>query len=675
MTNCLPLNSLARARSPYLRQHASNPVHWLEWSDDALQRARAENKPIFLSIGYAACHWCHVMAHESFEDPTIAAILNQHFISIKVDREERPDLDHIYMTATIQMTGSGGWPMSVFLLPDGSPFFAGTYFPPEPRHGLPCFRQILEGIINVWRTQPASLAQIATRVREELQRQQQLTTAATSLAPSLLDEAANALCRQHDVQHGGWGRAPKFPQPMAISFLLRRHFAGHPSALQCATHALRAMARGGMYDVVGGGFARYSTDDHWLVPHFEKMLYDNALLARAYLHAWLCTRDPFFRRVAEHTLAFVQRELAHPGGGFYSSLDADSDGKEGAFYVWSADELAALLGDEWLFFQRAYNISPAGNWEGNIILQRARDDAALATKFSCDSSAVAQRLDACHSRLLAARNDRPRPGLDDKIITSWNALVLAVFAEAARYLDSRYLPVAQANAHFLLSHLRPNNSLRHSWCNGEPAPHVFLEDFAALILALLELYQADGNLHWYRTASALADEMITRFEDPAAGFFDTPADAPALIVRPKELQDNATPSGNALAAEALILLAHFTGNSSYRARAEASLTATAGLARDYPLGFARWLCALDTFLAPEEFYAVIGPPDHPATRALIAHAHADWNPHRLIACSREPVPSDAPAWLLRRSMLNGQPAAFRCTHAACSPPITTPYSC
>jgi len=668
--NQRPANRLATARSAYLRQHATNPVDWYEWTDEALQRARREHKPIFLSIGYAACHWCHVMAHESFENDAIARLLNEHFISIKVDREERPDLDHIYMAATVAMTGTGGWPMSVFLLPDGRPFFAGTYFPPEPRHGLPSFRQVLEGILKVWESQPATLSQIGERVRDELQKQQQVSGAATRVSAEQLDAAADSLCRQHDGVNGGWGSAPKFPQPMAISFLLRRHCAGHAQALACATHALRAMARGGMYDVVGGGFARYSTDDEWRVPHFEKMLYDNALLARAYLQAWLCTREAFFCRVAEETLAFVLRELAHGDGAFFASLDADSDGHEGAFYVWRMKDLAAILGEDWPLFQRAYGVTEEGNWEGQTVLQRASDDASVAAACGISAGEVEARLVSCHERLLAARNKRSRPSVDELIITSWNGLMLAALAEAGRYLDARYTAAAQRTARFLLTHARPQNSLRHSWSHGAAGQHVFLEDFGALISGLLELYQADGDLTWYRAACELGEELQARFADPAGGWFDTPADGPALLVRPKELQDNATPCGNALAAEALILLARFTGNRTYREYAERALGSVAQLACRYPLGFAGWLSAWDALCAPEEHVAIIGPADSPATRKLMAYAHREWRPHRLIACAEPPVQPGVPVWLAGRTMHEGMPALYHCTHTGCSAPIT-----
>ncbi len=669
--SCPPRNALARARSPYLRQHAGNPVAWREWDEAALQCARDEHKPIFLSIGYSACHWCHVMAHESFEDPATAAVLNEQFISIKVDREERPDLDSVYMAAAVTMTGSGGWPLSVFLTPDGVPFYAGTYFPPEARHGLPGFRELLRNIARVWREERGTVDNVAARVRGELQRQQQPDEAGGEVTPALLDAAASQLCAQHDARDGGWGAAPKFPHAMALEFLLRRHLAGHPSALNTAAHTLRAMARGGMYDVVGGGFARYATDAAWRVPHFEKMLYDNALLARAYLHAWQCTGEQLFRRVAEETLGFAMRELAHPGGGFFSSLDADSGGVEGAFYVWTAQELEDALGAEWPLFRRAYGVTADGNWEGKTVLHRVVDDAALAAECAISNDEAGARIARCHQRLLAVRGARVRPGLDDKILTAWNGLMLSALAEAGRVWGAPYLCAAQRTAAFVLTALRPRGALCRAWREGSTSPQVFLDDYAALIVGLLDLYQTDYDLRWYRAACELAEEMTARFSDSSGGLFDTPADAPALIVRPKELQDNATPSGNALAAEALLTIAALSGNAAHRTHAERMLQMVAGLAQRYPLGFARWLCGMDFAAAPVEQVALAGAREHPGMRAMLDVVRAQWAPHRVTALADDAAPPDAPTILAGRGMRDGQPTAYVCTAFTCSAPITT----
>ena len=434
------MNKLSTSTSPYLLQHANNPVDWHPWGEEALTKSKTENKPIFLSIGYAACHWCHVMAHELFEDPEVAAFMNENYVNIKVDREERPDLDAIYMQATVAMTSSGGWPMSVFLTPNLKPFYAGTYFPPVPRYNMPSFRDVLAGIANTWQKQPDEAMRVGDDVSNHLQQALNINVQSDSgFTQAHLDAAAKSLLDSYDWGYGGWGSAPKFPQPMTIGFLLRRYSAGNNEALKPVIHALQAMARGGMYDVVGGGFSRYSTDNFWRVPHFEKMLYDNAQLARAYLHAYQVTGDPFFKDIVTETLDFIAREMTHPDGGFYSSLDADSEGEEGKFYVWTLDEIRSALQDDSDLFEAAYGITMQGNWEGHTVLQRALDDASVAARFKIDLETVPVKLADCHARLLSVRAARIRPGTDDKVLTSWNGLMLATMAEAARILGIRKL--------------------------------------------------------------------------------------------------------------------------------------------------------------------------------------------------------------------------------------------
>src|SRR5690349_16288576 len=462
-------NQLANESSPYLLQHANNPVNWFPWGDEALSKARAENKPIFLSIGYAACHWCHVMAHESFEDDVTAAFMNEHFVNVKVDREERPDIDAIYMQATVAMTGSGGWPMSVFLTPDLKPFYTGTYFPPVQRYNMPSFKDVLAGIVRAWKEEPDEISRVGDQVSGHLQ--QSLAnehSRGETFQQDHLNAVAKALGEAYDWGYGGWGSAPKFPQPMTIEFLLRRYAQGDEEALKPALHVLKAMARGGMYDVVGGGFSRYSVDNFWRVPHFEKMLYDNAQLARAYLHAWQITNEPAFKTVVTETLDFVAREMTDPAGGFYSSLDADSEGEEGKFYVWTLEEIREILKEDSEFFEAAYGITPRGNWEGKTVLQRALDDASLAARFKLDAQTVPVKLSDSHSRLLAARSSRIRPGTDDKILTAWNGLMLAAIAEAARVLDepdkrNKHLLLATRSVEFLLNALHPDGKLKRSW--------------------------------------------------------------------------------------------------------------------------------------------------------------------------------------------------------------------
>lgn len=684
-------NRLISESSPYLLQHANNPVDWRPWGEEALAKARTENKPIFLSIGYAACHWCHVMARESFEDEETAALMNENFINIKVDREERPDLDAIYMQATVAMTGSGGWPMSVFLAPDLKPFFAGTYFPPVARDNMPAFKDILAVSARAWREQQKDAARIGDKVTDRIR--QALNVAPqtrASFSQDHLNAAASQLLDDYDWSNGGWGSAPKFPQAMAIEFLLRcaaknkeTENPANSLTLRACFHALRAMARGGMYDVVGGGFSRYSTDVAWRTPHFEKMLYDNALLARAYLHAWQISNDSFFKRIAAETLDFIAREMTHPAGGFYSSLNAESEGQEGKFYVWTLEQIRATLQSDSELFEAAYGIAAHGNWEGKAILQRVLDDGALAARFKLDPQTLAAILTDCHSRLLSARSQRVRPSTDDKILTSWNGLALATLAEAARVFsaeaetnasiipDNAYYIMATRNAEFLLSSLRTNGSLKHSWRDGKIAAASFLEDYAALILGLLELYQTDFNVKWYSAAQELVEEMIARFADPDGGFFDTPADGETLLLRPKDVQDNASPSGNALACEALLLFSEFSGEGKYRERAEAAFSLVVGMAAEYPTSFARWLSAANFSLEKVKQLAIVSAPSAPEALEFIRFARSVYRPAAILAASTFPPPPAAPALLQDRPLKNGKTTAYVCEGFVCKNPVTS----
>ena len=714
------MNHLSSSTSPYLLQHAHNPVDWYPWSDEALAKARAEDKPIFLSIGYAACHWCHVMAHESFEDKSIAALMNEHFICIKVDREERPDLDGIYMQAVIALTGGGGWPMSVFLTPGLRPFYGGTYFPPTPRGNLPAFRDVLTSIAEAWKRRRDEIDRVGEQLIQQMQSQSAARPGADFTSKHLALAEKN-LSESYDWGYGGWGAAPKFPQPMTIEFLLARTalpkehrddmsgasdgrvggvlppYRDHGSAVEgpgikASLHALHAMARGGMYDVVGGGFSRYSTDNFWRVPHFEKMLYDNAQLVRAYLHAYQVTGDPSFRRVVEETLAFVAREMTHPEGGFYSSLDADSEGVEGKFYVWTKGEIREQLLENSDFFEAAYGITEKGNWEGKTILQRALDDASLAARFNLTEGTVPAKLAECHEKLLAARSKRVRPGTDDKILTAWNGLMLAAVAEAARVLgvnetflgehigspqhtDSpqRYYKLATRNAEFLLAHLRTDGKLRRSWRDGKTTSEVFLEDYAALILGLLELYQTDFNNKWFTSALELAEKMIQRFGDSTAGgFFDTPADGESLLMRPKDIQDNATPSGNALATEALLKLAALTGRGDFRDAAESALRQVSELAVRYPTAFGRWLSAAEYANANVKQVAIIVSRDgQDSARELVDALRAEYRPNVVVAAAFYPPKEDSPELLQDRPLVNGKSAAYVCEGFVCKQPVTT----
>ncbi len=672
------MNRLSHATSPYLRQHADNPVDWYPWNDETLEAARTKDKVIFLSIGYAACHWCHVMARESFEDPDTAAMMNSNFINIKVDREERPDLDSIYMSATMAMTGSGGWPMSIFLTPDLKPFYCGTYFPPERRYNLPSFREILAAIASAWQNDRENILDVSGKVFEHINMAGYITTRKNHLENSLIESAESNLLQSFDWGFGGWGQAPKFPQPMAVEFLLRR---GDKEALKAAEHTLSSMARGGMYDVVGGGFARYSTDNLWRVPHFEKMLYDNAQLAMVYLHGWQVTGNPAYRKVVEDTLSFVSREMTNPEGGFYSSLDADSEHEEGKYYVWKFEEIESILGEDFEFFKAAYGLTERGNWEGKIVLQRALEDTTLADRFGLSAGthdpqrSIPVRISACHARLLAVRNTRIRPGTDDKVLTAWNGLMLSAFAQASRAFwgteqGDEYHQMAIRNARFLLSQLYQENRLHRSWREGQTTREVFLEDYAGLILGLLDLYQTDFDNSWYAHAQDLTKEMVSLFNDPEGGFFDTTADEENLLFRPRDLQDNATPCGNSMACEVLLKMAVFSDRPDFRQKAEKMLEGIAEQAVQYPTGFARWLSAMDFTLENVKQIAVLGDLASEDTQSMLTILRKGYSPNWVVAASPLPLPNNAPGLLLDRPTTGGRPTAYVCEGFVCKYPVT-----
>lgn len=678
-------NHLINENSPYLLQHANNPVDWYPWGEEALAKAKAEDRPILISIGYAACHWCHVMAHESFENEETAEFMNKFFVNIKVDREERPDLDAIYMQATVAMTGSGGWPMTVFLTPDLKPFYAGTYFPSAPRYNMPSFRDVLTGIAHTWKEEPDKATRVGNNVSSHLQQALNINIQSDStFTPAHLDAAVKSLLESYDWGYGGWGSAPKFPQPMTIEYLLRRASTDSPQReqiLKMSQHVLDAMSRGGMYDVVGGGFSRYSVDNFWRTPHFEKMLYDNAQLALAYLHGYLVTGEVKYRQVCQETLDFILREMTHPKGGFYSSLDADSEGEEGKFYVWTQDEIQDTLGSDFEFLKAAYGITPQGNWEGKTILQRALDDSSLATRFpglsartgKMDPETVTIKLAECHSRLLAVRNTRIRPGTDDKVLVMWNALALSAFAEAGRYLDRKdYLDAAIRNAHFLMDNLYIDDRLLRSWREGKAKHNAYLEDYAGLIHAMLALYQSDPDPAWYAAALKLGDEMVTHFADPNGGFFDTRDDHETLLVRPKDIQDNATPSGNALAATALLELAAYGDRNDWHSVAEDMLGSIQNSIMRYPTASAQWLYAADFAVGPTHEVAIIGDPDHPKTRELLKTLWKSFRPRQVTAISAYPPGPDSPALLKDRPLLNGQPTVYVCQGFVCLQPVNSP---
>jgi hypothetical protein len=665
-------NQLTNSTSPYLLQHAQNPVDWYPWGQESLDKARIEDKPIFLSIGYSACHWCHVMAHESFEDPEVAAIMNRNFINIKVDREERPDLDSIYMAAVVALTGQGGWPMSVFLTPELIPFYGGTYFPPQSRYGIPAFKDVLNTLASIWRNDREQIYEAGNKVLAGLSTHSQKATNTGIFTEEILAKASAGLIDSYDWAHGGWGKAPKFPQPMALDFLLRRHVSGDVDALKVVILALRAMARGGMYDVVGGGFSRYSTDNDWIVPHFEKMLYDNAQLIQVYLHAWQITGEPLFRMVIEQTLNFLKNEMLDSQGGFYSSLDADSESIEGKFYVWTLAEIREALGGKDDLFETAFGVKPSGNWEGKTILRREMNDLELASRFELEVADVQSRLKEHLDQLLAVRNRRIRPGTDDKVLTFWNGLILSTFAEAARVLNNEeYLKIAQRNASFMLTSLRLEGKLRRVWSKGRVSNEVFLEDYAALILGLIQLYQTDFDNRWYAEAYNLTEEMINQFTDPTSGFFDTTSDAETILSRPKELQDNATPSGNALAAEALLKMAALSGNNEWHQLAEKTLGMVSSLSGDYPTAFSRWLAAADFNINQTIQIAIIGDLADEDTKVFLSEINKKFRPNTIVAASKFPVLKASPTLLADRPMIQGKTTVYVCEGFVCKQPMTT----
>ena len=671
-------NRLAQETSPYLLQHADNPVDWYAWGDEAFARARAEDKPLLVSIGYSACHWCHVMEHESFENPAIAHLMNDLFVNVKVDREERPDVDHIYMTAVQAMTRHGGWPLTVFCTPDGTPFYGGTYYPPEDRGGMPGFPRILEAVADAYRTRRDEIARQGGALREAVAEMMGPNLPEGDLDPALLDRAVQALGSSFDDRFGGFGHAPKFPQPMTLEFLLRRYQAtGNERALAMLDLTLERMAHGGMYDQVGGGFARYSVDDRWLVPHFEKMLYDNAQLSRVYLHAYVVTGNAFYRQVAEETYAYVQREMTDPAGGFYSSQDADSEGHEGKFYIWDPAEIRGVLGDEDAALVCQYwAVTDVGNFEGRNILWVPRPPEAVAR----DAGVSLDRLEAAVARakreLYAVRAQRVWPGRDDKVLTAWNGLMMRSFAEAARLLDNDdYRRVAVANASFVLNSLRQGDRLLRTYRDGRAKLNGYLEDYAFYASALLALYEATFELQWFTEARALADTMLDQFWDDAiGGFYNTPRDHELLVVRPRDFYDNAIPSGSSVAVDVLLRLALLSGGTDYQQRAVRVLRQLAHPMGQHPTAFGELLQALDFHLSRPREVALVGDPAAPDMRELLAVINGAYLPNQVVAL-RGPddyAAEAAIALLAERPPLDGRATAYVCQNYACELPTTNP---
>ncbi len=698
MTQDQHTNRLINETSPYLLQHAHNPVDWYPWGEEALEKAKHEDKPILLSVGYSACHWCHVMEHESFENEEIAGLMNQHFVSIKVDREERPDIDNIYMQAVQALTQSGGWPMTVFLTPDGRPFYGGTYFPPrDHRYGgqvMPGFPRVLLSMAEVYQQRRQDVEEQATQIADFLKQRSAAPLRARGIGPTetvpleVLSNASQALASEFDSVHGGFGNAPKFPNTMALEFLLRVHLhrlkgeiatkATSPD-LEIVETSLQHMADGGIYDQLGGGFHRYSVDAKWLVPHFEKMLYDNALLSRLYLHTYLVTGNPFYRRIVEETLDYVVREMTSPQGGFYSTQDADSEGEEGKFFLWTPAQIEAVLppGDAELFM-RYYDVTQRGNFEGKNILHVPRDAQQIADSAHVSLEVLHETLKRDRELLFKAREQRVKPGRDEKILTSWNGLMLRSFAEAARHLNRPdYLAVASNNADFLLRELRRDGRLLRTYKDGRGRLNGYLEDYTFLADGLLALYEASFDLRWFSEARRLMNEAITLFADEQnGGFFDTGSDHEALISRPKDIMDNATPAGNSVAVEVLLRLAAFTGDENYRQRADDYLRPLADLMTQHPQAFGHVLGALDFAISPVKEVAIIGEMADTGTRHLLQVLNNRYLPNSVLACA---APDNLEAvqtipLLADRPMKDNKATAYVCQNFTCLAPVNTAES-
>ena len=703
-------NRLANETSPYLLQHGHNPVDWYPWGQEALNRAREENRPILLSVGYSACHWCHVMERESFEDEQIAELMNRWYVCVKVDREERPDIDHIYMSAVQMMTGQGGWPMTVFLTPDGKPFYGGTYYPPEDRYGRPGFPRILHAVAEAWENRRSEIEEQGGAMVANMRQMSEVDLPESPVTPDLLDRAFQKLRAGWDMRLGGFGGAPKFPQPMILDFLLRyAHRTKRAEPRNMAIFTLEKMAQGGIYDQLGGGFHRYSTDEYWLVPHFEKMLYDNAQLAQSYLHAYQATGDAFYRRIAEETLDYVRREMTAPEGGFYSAQDADSEGVEGKFFVWSQAEVEEVLGaEDALLFSRFYDVTPRGNWEHANILNATAPEESFARSLKMEPEELATRLAEMRHRLFERREQRIKPHRDEKVLTAWNGLMVAAFADAAAILGrDDYRDTAVANAEFVLDNLYENGRL---WRTGKaeeekkrrrgdkergrggdaeetntqhrtpnagfrvsPIPG-FLEDYAYYADGLLRLYEATADWRWLDSAKELVDVMVELFADPEGGpFFSTPVDGEQLVERPRDLTDNATPAGNSVAVDVLLRLAVLTADQDYQRRAASILRQMNPLVAEHPSAFGRLLGAVDFYIGPVKELAVVGSMDDSATRALLAAARASYQPNMVVAVANPADTGHIELPLLQdRPMLDGKPTAYLCENYACQIPTTEP---
>ncbi|HOA23371.1 MAG TPA: thioredoxin domain-containing protein [Aggregatilineales bacterium] len=673
-------NRLANETSPYLLQHADNPVDWYPWGEEAFERAKCKDKPIFLSIGYSACHWCHVMAHESFEDPETAAIMNEHYICIKVDREERPDVDAIYMNAVQALTGSGGWPMSVWLLPDGRPFYGGTYFPNKPRHGMPSFKQVMLRMAELYREKRDEIEDQATRLTAAISGRV-LLESEHNQPPStgVLEMAYQHIAARYDRRWGGFGSQPKFPPSMTLELLLRMHHRwGWKQALDMVTHTLDRMMYGGIYDQIGGGFHRYSVDGMWLIPHFEKMLYDNALLLRIYLHGYQATRFNRYRRVVEEIAAYVQREMIAPDGGFASSQDADSEGEEGKFFIWEKDELREALGDAVntdLLFEY-WGVGERPNFEGKFVLWVPNSPELVAGRHGVTVEVLEAEIEKARQILFDVRERRVRPGRDDKVLTAWNGLMINSLAQAGRVLGrDDFTGMAADAANFVLNNLRtPDGYLLRSYKDGQAKIDAYLEDYAFLAEALLELYQTTFDLHWFEAARDIVERMVALFWDDEAGFFDTAEGQEMLITRPQELMDNAMPSGTSGAIAVLARIGLLAGESGWLERVDRVLERLGPAVQQYATAFSYLASQLDFVISQPKEIAIVGKRGSPDTEAMLDIVRKPYRPNQVVAL-REPDDERAAEvvpLLAGREQIDGVATAYVCRNFTCQLPVNTP---
>jgi uncharacterized protein YyaL (SSP411 family) len=667
-------NRLIHETSPYLRQHAHNPVDWYPWGEEAFAQARREDKPLLLSVGYSACHWCHVMERESFENEDTARLMNEHFVNIKVDREERPDIDHIYMNAVQMLTGRGGWPMTVFLTPDGKPFYGGTYFPPEEHQGMPSFRRVLLAVAQAYREKRDGVESTVAQIMNRLEQMDGVPSAAQPLGADLVPQAAATLARSYDETYGGLGQAPKFPHEGAFELFLRTYCdSGERRYLDMVLHTLRQMARGGIYDQLGGGFHRYAVDERWLVPHFEKMLYDNAQLVPLYLAAYQLSGDRFFADIAHDTLGYVCREMRDPAGGFYSAQDADSEGAEGKYFLWDAAEVRRILGDEAADIAcRYWDVSDAGNFEWANILHVTLELEQLARMFHRNVDDLAHVLQESRAKLLAARQQRVKPGLDDKVLTAWNALMISAFAKAEEVFGGgRWGGVALEAVGFIERHLQRGDRLLSTYRDGVAKLNGYLDDYAFFVQALLDVFEMTQDRRHLDRAAVLADAMIAHFWDPqSAGFYFTSDDHEALIVRSKPAFDGSMPSGNSAAARALLRLYHYSERPVYIERAEALLRSYAEPMREQPFAFANMLCAADFFVQKPCEIVLVGQRKAPEVDVLLQRVREQYIPNRTLTVIDPTQDQQLPPLVQGKAQVDGKPTVYVCHDMTCSAPVT-----